>query len=66
MIDGLKKFLNEVVSELRKVTWPSKEEIIGSTWVVIIVSVVMALFIGGVDLILDTLVKAIFTSGVGG
>ncbi len=66
MIDGFKKFLNEVVAELRKVTWPTRDEVVGSTWVVIIVSVVMALFIGGVDLILDTLVKAIFTSGVGG
>lgn len=45
-------FLKEVKDELQKVVWPSREEIIRLTAVVIIVSTVVALFIGGVDLVL--------------
>lgn len=66
MIEKTKKFLNEVNAELRKVTWPTRDEVIGSTWVVIIVSIFTSIFIGGVDLLLDTVIKAIFTSSVGG
>ncbi len=49
MFDKIKKFFNDVYVELQKVAWPSKEELIGSTTVVIIMSVTMAIFIGVVD-----------------
>jgi preprotein translocase subunit SecE len=45
-------FLKEVRDELQKVTWPSRAEIIRLTIVVIIVSLGVGLFIGGVDLAL--------------
>ena len=65
-MDKISKFLKEVVAELRKVTWPSKDEMIGSTIVTIVVSVIVALFIGLVDQILTYLISLIFGSGVGG
>jgi preprotein translocase subunit SecE len=49
MFGKAKKFLNDVYQELHKVAWPSKEELTGSTIVVIIMSVIMAAFIGAVD-----------------
>ena len=66
MLEKIKKFLKEVVAELRKVTWPTKDELIGSTIVVIVVSLVIAIFIGIVDRILGYGVQALFGSGLGG
>ncbi len=64
-MEKIKKFLKEVVAELRKVTWPTKDELIGSTIVTIIVSLIVAIFIGIVDRILTLGVRAIF-GGFGG
>lgn len=42
-------FVKEVTQELKKVTWPTREETIKLTGVVIVISVVVALFIAGLD-----------------
>ena len=44
-------FIKDVKAELLKVTWPSRQEVIKLTIVVIAVSLVMGLYIGGLDLI---------------
>ncbi len=44
-------FLREVRLELKKVTWPSKNDIIKHTLLVIGISLVVALFLGAMDLI---------------
>ena len=46
------EFIREVVAEFRKVAWPSRQELINSTVVVIAVTVVVALFLGAVDVVL--------------
>lgn len=53
-------FFQEVRTELTKVTWPTRTEIIGSTIVTIIVSVILSVFIGIVDFVLNQGIKAIF------
>lgn len=50
------KFLSEVKSELLKVTWPTRQEIVRLTAVVIIISLIVGLFVGGLDFI--------FTKGI--
>ena len=55
MLEKIKQFLKEVRSELTKVTWTTREELIYSTIIVIVVSVVMAIFIGVVDVVLSNL-----------
>jgi len=65
-LEKIKKFFKEVHAELRKVTWPTKEELIGSTIVTIVVSLVVALFIGVVDRILTLVIRSIFGAGAGG
>ncbi len=65
MVEKIKKFLKEVVAEMRKVTWPTKNELIGSTLVTVVVSLIVAIFIGIVDRVLSIAVKAIF-GGFGG
>ncbi len=56
MMEKLKQFFNEVKAETRKVVYPSKDELIGSTWIVIITVVVISVFLGVVDLGLTKLV----------
>jgi len=43
------QFLNEVIAELKKVTWPSRRETMKLTVVVIAISVIVGAFIGGLD-----------------
>jgi preprotein translocase subunit SecE len=59
MFEKIKKFFNDVYQELQKVAWPSKDELVGSTAVVIIMSVIMAVFIGAVDKILNLVVNVL-------
>ncbi len=56
MLNKVKEFFREVKVEIKKVVFPSKDELIGSTWVVIITVVVISLFLGVVDLGLTKLV----------
>ena len=55
----VQEFVREVVAEFRKVTWPSRQELINSTVVVITVTVVVAMFLGGVDIVLARIVERI-------
>lgn len=50
------KFLREVRTELRKVVWPNRNELITYTIVVIVATVASALFLGAVDLIFSQLI----------
>src|SRR2546422_6978441 len=51
------EFFGEVLAEFRKVTWPNRQELINSTVVVITVTVVIAFFLGGVDIVLARIVE---------
>ena len=55
MLEKLKQFLKDVRFELGKVTWTSREELIYSTIMVAVVSLILAIFIGVVDLVLSNL-----------
>ena len=58
-IDRAKQFFAESKQELRKVTWPSKQQTITSTWVVFAVTILLSIFLGLVDLGLAKLVGVI-------
>ena len=53
MIEKSRKFLSDVVVEMKKVSWPTFNELKGSTMVVIVTVIVIAIFIGIVDRILS-------------
>lgn len=50
-------FLQEVRNELKKISWPSRKEVIGATTVVIVTTLFMGLFLGVIDLILSRVVE---------
>ena len=56
MINKVKDFFKEVKIEMKKVVFPSKDELIGSTWVVIVVVLIVSIFLGIVDFGLSRLV----------
>ena len=57
MIEKIKQFFREVKVEAGKVSYPSREELIGSTWVVIITVFVVSVFLSLVDLSLTKIVE---------
>ena len=54
-----KKFLQEVKIELKKVNWPNQKEVFSYTLVVLVTVLVIALFIGGIDLLVSKLISPI-------
>jgi preprotein translocase subunit SecE len=61
-MDKTSTFLREVRSEMGKVTWPTANELKGQTLVVIIAVLVIAGFIGLVDLILNNTIRLLITA----
>jgi preprotein translocase subunit SecE len=53
------QFLREVKVELKKVTWPSRKQTIGSTAVVIALVMLISLFLGVVDFGISSLIRIV-------
>ena len=54
MITGIRRYLTESWSELRKVAWPTRETVVRLTLLVIAVSVVVGAYIAVLDLVFNT------------
>jgi preprotein translocase subunit SecE len=50
-------FFAGILEELKKVTWPSKNEVVKLSLIVIIISLIIALYIGALDVILAKLLE---------
>jgi preprotein translocase subunit SecE len=57
--DKALQFFSQAKAELKKVTWPTRQQTLASTGVVMVIVVVMALYLGIIDLILAKIVKFI-------
>jgi preprotein translocase subunit SecE len=58
-------FLSEVRTEMRRVTWPSRREVYATTLVVLLTAMFFGVYLWGLDLALDRIVRWIFrVSGV--
>ncbi len=55
----LARFWRETIAELRKVVWPTRDQAVNLTVIVIVTVVAMSAFLGAVDYILTQLVKLI-------
>jgi preprotein translocase subunit SecE len=58
-ISKASQFLREVKIELKKVTWPSRKQTLGSTLVVIILVMIISLFLGVVDAGLSGIIRVV-------
>ena len=54
-------FLGEVWAELKKVHWPTRKETYAATVVVLVVTVIVAVFLAIVDFAISHLVRAILS-----
>ena len=59
MIGKANEFLTNVKAELKKVTWPTRKDTYASTMVVIVLVLISAVFLGGVDIVLTRLIRLI-------
>jgi preprotein translocase subunit SecE len=57
MFAKLRNFFIESRDELRKVQWPSRKEAVYLTIVVVVVSAILAAFLGGLDMGFASLLK---------
>jgi preprotein translocase subunit SecE len=55
-----RRFLAEVRNEMARVTWPSRREVYATTLVVILTSIFFGLYLWGVDLVLDRIMRLVF------
>ncbi|HAX49183.1 MAG TPA: preprotein translocase subunit SecE [Ignavibacteria bacterium] len=53
-------FFTDIVKEMKKVTWPKREELKESTMVVIVTSLIFAVFVYAVDKVINEGLKIIF------
>jgi len=59
----LRSFIEEVVTELKKVSWPSRRELYGATLVVLVVIVLISVGIGVVDALLGQIMQLLIRIG---
>jgi preprotein translocase subunit SecE len=55
-VTRLRRYFTEVASELRKVSWPTREQVRNLTVLVFAISFVVGLYITGLDFVFKTLI----------
>jgi preprotein translocase subunit SecE len=60
MKEKIKLFFEDVVKEMKKVTWPTKAELFESTKIVIVVCIILAGFTYVIDMIINQVIQGIF------
>ena len=56
-----REFFRDTAAEMKKVTWPTRTEVIGTTTVVIVATIVFAVFLWGCDLVFYKAIDFLFT-----
>ncbi len=60
MKEKIINFVNDVVKEMKKVTWPTKDELKESTTIVIVLCLIMAVITYAIDMGIQLVFKGIF------
>ncbi|MFZ1731735.1 MAG: preprotein translocase subunit SecE [Bacteroidota bacterium] len=62
MKEKITDFINGVIKEMKKVTWPTKDELKDSTTVVLVSTIVLSLFVFVIDAMLVQVMKLLLGS----
>jgi len=62
-VEKTKIFLNEVTTEMKKVSWSTRRELLASTWIVIISVFIFAVVLGAFDFMFSRIVTYILSKG---
>ena len=57
---NLREFLHDTRVEMKQVTWPSREDVVSTTWIVVVTVAFFGVFLWLVDLGVNRAVQAIF------
>jgi preprotein translocase subunit SecE len=60
------KFLSEVKSEVKKVTWPNRQQMVSSTGAVIVILIVSGVFLGLLDVLFTNVIGSLLNFLTGG
>jgi preprotein translocase subunit SecE len=55
--NAIVRYYRETVGELKKVVWPTREEALRLTWIVLVVITIMAIILGGADYLFSQLFR---------
>jgi len=59
----IQAYLEEVLAEMRKVNWPKRKELVSSTVITLLATVVLSLFIFGADRVITQILDVIYSIG---
>ncbi len=57
-----REFLTDVKKETGKVTWPGKDEVVGTTVVVLVYTVIVGVFLFAVDTLVTPVINKLFAA----
>jgi preprotein translocase subunit SecE len=60
-VKRLVSFIREAKAELKKVTWPGKQQIWHSTLIVIIFTLLVSIYLGVIDMVLTGILSSVFS-----
>jgi preprotein translocase subunit SecE len=60
VLAGPRRFTKDVRGELRRVSWPDRDQLRQSTAVVLIIVIVLAIYVAAVDVVFQSLVRLVF------
>ncbi len=53
-------YIDEVITEMRKVNWPKRKELVSNTVITLLASLALALFIFGADRVISSILDLIY------
>jgi preprotein translocase subunit SecE len=60
LFQNLSQYIKDVVAEMHKVSWPERNELFGATVLVIVLSIMMAVFVYACDQVLNKIIGLVF------
>ena len=56
-----REFVRDTTAEMKKVTWPNRNEVVNTTVVVIVATIIFAVYLWGCDVIFYQAINVLFT-----
>jgi preprotein translocase subunit SecE len=63
MIERIVRYLKDVRAEVARVSWPTRNEVISLTALILILAIIVTVYIWGVDGVLGTVLKLFIRTG---
>lgn len=60
-MNKIKAYLEDVVKEMRKVSWPTRNETVANTSITLLATLIISLFIFGADQVISTVLEFIYS-----